>query len=130
MRDLSELIEIYRNKALFNEINLELAQSLNKSNKSTINKLIKNNMEENLIATLLDILGEFIEYDSVTMTYQIDFLIFKQLVNMHIPISESDGAVIAVIDMNSQDCIDVIELDGPMTKDELEKFAKDYYSKL
>ena len=130
MRDLSELIEIYRNKALFNEINLELAQSLNKSNKSTINTLIKNNMEENLIATLLDILGEFIEYDSVTMTYQIDFLIFKQLVNMHIPISESDGAVIAVIDMNSQDCIDVIELDGPMTKDELEKFAKDYYSKL
>ena len=130
MRDLSELIEIYRNKALFNEINLELAQSLNKSNKSTINKLIKNNMEENLIAMLLEILGEFIEYDSVTMTYQIDFLIFKQLVNMHIPISESDGAVIAVIDMNSQDCIDVIELDGPMTKDELEKFAKDYYSKL
>ena len=130
MRDLSELIEIYRNKALFNEINLELAQSLNKSNKSTINKLIKNNMEENLIATLLDILGEFIEYDSVTMTYQIDFLIFKQLVNMHIPISESDGAVIAVIDMNSQDCIDVIELDGPMTKNELEKFAEDYYSKL
>ena len=130
MRDLSELIEIYRSKALFNEINLELAQSLNKSNKSTINKLIKNNMEENLIAMLLDILGEFIEYDSVTMTYQIDFLIFKQLVNMHIPISESDGAVIAVIDMNSQDCIDVIELDGPMTKDELEKFAKDYYSKL
>ena len=130
MRDLSELIEIYRNKALFNEINLELAQSLNKSNKSTINKLIKNNMEENLIATLLDILGEFIEYDSVTMTYQLDFLIFKQLVNMHIPISESDGAVIAIIDMNSQDCIDVIELDGPMTKDELEKFAKDYYSKL
>ena len=130
MRDLSELIEIYRNKALFNEINLELAQSLNKSNKSTINKLIKNNMEENLIATLLDILGEFIEYDSVTMTYQIDFLIFKQLVNMHIPINESDGAVIAIIDMNSQDCIDVIELDGPMTKDELEKFAKDYYSKL
>ena len=130
MRDLSELIEIYRNKALFNEINLELAQSLNKSNKSTINKLIKNNMEENLIAMLLDILGEFIEYDSVTMTYQIDFLIFKQLVNMHIPISESDGAVIAIIDMNSQDCIDVIELDGPMTKDELEKFAKDYYSKL
>ena len=130
MRDLSELIEIYRSKALFNEINLELAQSLNKSNKSTINKLIKNNMEENLIAMLLDILGEFIEYDSVTMTYQIDFLIFKQLVNMHIPISESDGAVIAIIDMNSQDCIDVIELDGPMTKDELEKFAKDYYSKL
>ena len=130
MRDLSELIEIYRNKALFNEINLELAQSLNKSNKSTINKLIKNNMEENLIAMLLDILGEFIEYDSVTMTHQIDFLIFKQLVNMHIPISESDGAVIAVIDMNSQDCIDVIELDSPMTKDELEKFAKDYYSKL
>lgn len=130
MRDLSELIEIYRNKALFNEINLELAQSLNKSNKSTINKLIKNNMEENLIAMLLEILGEFIEYDSITMTYQIDFLIFKQLVNMHIPISESDGAVIAVIDMNSQDCIDVIELDGPMTKDELEKFAKDYYSKL
>ena len=130
MRDLSELIEIYRSKALFNEINLELAQSLNKSNKSTVNKLIKNNMEENLIAMLLDILGEFIEYDSVTMTYQIDFLIFKQLVNMHIPIGESDGAVIAVIDMNSQDCIDVIELDGPMTKDELEKFAKDYYSKL
>ena len=130
MRDLSELIEIYRNKALFNEINLELAQSLNKSNKSTINKLIKNNMEENLIAMLLEILGEFIEYDSITMTYQLDFLIFKQLVNMHIPISESDGAVIAVIDMNSQDCIDVIELDGPMTKDELEKFAKDYYSKL
>lgn len=130
MRDLSELIEIYRNKALFNEINLELAQSLNKSNKSTINKLIKNNMEENLIAMLLDILGEFCEYDSITMTYQIDFLIFKQLVNMHIPISESDGAVIAVIDMNSQDCIDVIELDSPMTKEELEKFAKDYYSKL
>ena len=130
MRDLSELIEIYRSKALFNEINLELAQSLNKSNKSTINKLIKNNMEENLIAMLLEILGEFIEYDSITMTYQLDFLIFKQLVNMHIPINESDGAVIAVIDMNSQDCIDVIELDGPMTKDELEKFAKDYYSKL
>ena len=124
--DINKILEQCRQKNLYEQIDSEIVKNIYKNDSKKI-KSIKSN--DDVISLLLDLLGDFFEYDELCMSYQVDFLSFKQVTSLQLPLEDAP-TVIAIVDLNAQACIDVVELDGPLSREEFEDFAKDYYSKL
>ena len=126
MEDLTELIEIYKNRA--DELRLEAELSHYLASKETDEIEFSAN-ENELIASLLNDFNKVLGYDEVAMYYKINYIGIKQSTTLKLPLSESTS-IITVMDLNSEEEIDMIKLKQPLNRKEFISFAQQYYKHL
>ncbi len=126
MEDLTELIEIYKNRA--DELRMEAEISHYLAEKETDEIEFSAN-ENELIASLLNDFNKVLGYDEVAMYYKINFIGIKQSTTLKLPLSESTS-IITVMDLNSEEEIDTIKLKRPLNRKEFINFAQQYYNHL
>lgn len=126
MEDLTELIEIYKNRA--DELRLEAELSHYLASKETDEIEFSAN-ENELIASLLNDFNKVLGYDEVAMYYKINYIGIKQSTTLKLPLSESTS-IITVMDLNSEEEIDTIKLKRPLNRKEFISFAQQYYKHL
>ena len=126
MSELDEIIKLFRSREQECRVGIELSKFF--AHKE-IEKLENEAEEASLVSNLLEDLNFLSQFKEATMYANYKNMGFRQTIEIDIPVAKSSSRI-DVMDLNTRDIIDTIELSTPISREKLEIFAKIYASKL